>query len=76
MCAGSYHLHSPDNAGSPFQTLLQHAGDPRLQRGDWMKWETQLRWTADSPPLGLCSCPSLAPYTEAPSPRATLYHRN
>lgn len=31
---GSYHLHSPGNAGAPLWTLLQHIRDPRLQRGE------------------------------------------
>lgn len=47
---GPYHLHSPDSAGSPLWTLLQCTGDPRLQKGDWMRWGAQLGWTADPPP--------------------------
>lgn len=34
---GPHHLHSPSSAGIPLWTLLQHAGDPGLQRGDEMK---------------------------------------
>lgn len=39
---GPHHLHSPGCAGAPLWTLLQHAGDPRLQRGEEMRWGAEV----------------------------------